>query len=100
MAGFRLGLGGDGQQVLVALARDVVDGNLDLFLFRPFIDEIGAGLVGTGHPVVPESHGKLAGGVRAADVWRGNHCRGCQRGRSDELPARQFLTRHDVFSPW
>jgi len=40
VAGFGLRFGGDGHEEFVALARDVVDPNLDLCLFSPFIDEI------------------------------------------------------------
>ena len=76
MTGLRLRFGGDGQQVLVALAGDVVDRNLDLLLGGPFIDEIGGGLVGAGNPVIPEAHRELAGGVGAADIGRGDQRRG------------------------
>ena len=55
---------------------DVVDRNLDLLLGGPFVDEIGRGLVGAGHPVVPEADRELAGGVSAADIGRGDQRRG------------------------
>jgi hypothetical protein len=53
---FRLRFCGNRQQVLVALARDVVDRDLDLFLLGPLIDQIGRGLVGAGHPMIPETN--------------------------------------------
>ena len=56
VSSFRLRFGSDGQKEFVALARDVIDLNLDLFLLSPFVDEIGRSLVGTGYPVVPETY--------------------------------------------
>jgi hypothetical protein len=41
VAGLCLRFGGHRQKQLVALAGDVVDGNLDLLLGSPFIDEFG-----------------------------------------------------------
>ena len=72
VTGLCLRFGGDGQQVLVTLARDVVDRDLDLLLLGPFIDQIGGGLVGAGHPVVPETDREFAGGVGAAHIGRGD----------------------------
>ena len=48
VTGLRLPFGGDGQQVLVTLARDVVDGDLDLRLLGPLIDQIGRGSLAPG----------------------------------------------------
>ena len=75
----RLRLGGDRQELLVALRRDVVDRDLDLFLRRPFLDERGAGVVGARHPVIPEADRELAGGVSTADIWRGDEGGGGER---------------------
>ena len=58
VAGLRLRFGGDGQQDLVALARDVVDRNLDLLLGGPFIDEIGARPCWRRAPSGPRSRSK------------------------------------------
>ena len=55
VAGFGLRFGGGGQEELVALARDIIELNLDLFLLSPFIHEIGQGLVSAGDPVIPET---------------------------------------------
>ena len=91
VAGLGLRFGGDGQQVLVALARDVVDRDLDLLLLGPLIDQIGRGLVGAGNPVIPETDRKLAGGVGAAHIGRGDQGGGRQRSSSNKLSARKLL---------
>ena len=77
MTGFGLGFGLRRQQQLVALARDVVDLNLDLLLGGPFVDQISRSLVRPGDPVVPETDRKFAGGMGAANIRRGNECCGC-----------------------
>ena len=81
VAGLRLRLGGDRHQVLVALAGDVVDRNLDLLLGGPLIDELLRGLVGVGYPVIPEPDRELAGGSGGSDEWRadqrGGRCGSC-----------------------
>ena len=79
MARFGLSFRGCGQDELVALARDVIDRNLDLFLRSPLIDEIGRGLVGAGHPVIPKAQRQLAGGVSTAHIGRGDERCGCTR---------------------
>jgi hypothetical protein len=76
-AGLRLG--GDRQEVLVTLRRDVVDRDLDLFLRRPFFDDRSAGFVGAGHPVIPEADRELAGGVSTADIRCGDEGGGRKR---------------------
>src|SRR5260221_12571167 len=91
MAGFCLSFGRDGQQVLVTLARDVVDRNLDLLLGGPLIDQIGGGLVGSGHPVIPKTDGKLAGGMSAANIGCGYQGSGRQRGSSNKLSTSELL---------
>src|SRR5229473_2917379 len=90
VAGLGLRFGGDGHEEFVALARDVVDPNLDLCLFSPFIDEISQGLVSAGDPVIPETYRQFAGRVSAAHVRRGDERCGCRGGSSYELSSRQF----------
>src|SRR5215475_7044878 len=51
----RLPLGGDGDQQLVALRGNVVDLDLDLFFFRPFVDQGRGRAVGARHPMIPEA---------------------------------------------
>ena len=76
MPGLGLGFGGNRQQVLVALARDVVDRYLDLFFGGPLIDQVRRGLVGARNPVIPEAHRQFAGGMRAPNIGRSNQRRG------------------------
>ena len=88
----RLGLGfrGDGQKILVALARDVVDLNFDLLLLGPLIDEIGRGFVRTGYPVISETHRELAGRMSGSNIGRCNQRRGRQGGSGYELSASEL----------
>jgi hypothetical protein len=60
VAGARLLLGRTRQHQLVALRGDEVDRDLDLLLVRPFAAELGQGVVGARHPMVPEADGELA----------------------------------------
>jgi hypothetical protein len=55
VAGARLGLGRDGQQVLVADRGDVVDREFDLLLGGPFLAQGLRCLVGARNPMIPES---------------------------------------------
>ncbi len=84
----RLLLGGGGEDVLVALGGDVVDGDLDLLLGRPIVTELGQGVVGAGYPVVPETHAELAGGEGSPHVGRGD-----QRTRGESGLTEKFATR-------
>lgn len=72
----RLGFGGDREQVLPPLRRDIVDLDLDLFLRRPFVAHLREHVICAGDPVVPEADFELAGGMRGADI------RAADRGRS------------------
>jgi hypothetical protein len=54
MAGLGLGFRRQREQQLVALARDVVDLHIDLFLVRPFLDDRSLDIVGAGNPVIPK----------------------------------------------
>ena len=98
VAGFRLRLGGDGQQVLEALRGDVVDLHLDLLLGRPFLNQGFRGLVGAGHPVVPEADRELAGGVGGAHERGGNHRRRCRGRRRHKFAAADPHFLHGVLS--
>ena len=55
VTGLRLRLGGDRQQVLVALRGDVVDLDLDLFFRGPLVAHLGEHVVAARDPVVPEA---------------------------------------------
>src|SRR5262249_58156193 len=70
----RLRLGGDGQQVLVALPGDVIDRDLDLLLGRPFLAQRARGLVGARHPMVPEADREPAGSVGAVHMRHRHSC--------------------------
>ena len=75
MAGLGLGLRRYRDLVLPAVAGDVIDLDLDLLLLGPFIDEICAGLVGIGNPVVPHAYRQRPGGVGATHIGCGDE--GC-----------------------
>ena len=60
VARLRLRFGGDRDQVLLALRRDVVDLELDLLLGRPLLAHLREHVVGAGHPVIPETDFELA----------------------------------------
>jgi len=93
VAGFGLRFGRDGQEEFVALARDVVDLNLDLLLGSSFIDEIGGGFVRSGHPVIPETYRQLSGSVSAAHIRRSDERCGRHGGRGYKLSSRKsFVT--------
>ena len=98
VAGLRLRLGGDGQQVLVALRGDVVDLDVDLVLVGPFLAQSLGGVVAAGHPVVPEADRQLAGRMRGAHERRGNHRRRCRSRRRNELPAGHLCFLHQASS--
>ena len=98
VAGFCLRFGGNSQQVLESLRRDVVDLHLDLLLGRPLLNERFGGLVGAGHPVVPEADRELAGGVRGAHERRRDRRCG-RRGRSGhESASGKFMLGHSSSS--
>ena len=77
MAGTRLRFGRDGEKVLVTLRGNVVDRDLDLLLGRPLVHQRCGGIVGAGHPMIPEPEGQFAGGVGAAHM---RHRDGGRRG--------------------
>ena len=56
MAGPRLRFGRRGQEDLAALGGYEVDGDVDLLLGGPFLDELARGVVGARHPMVPEAN--------------------------------------------
>jgi hypothetical protein len=98
MAGPRLLLGGDGQEVLVTLRGDVVDLHLDLVLRPPFLAQRRRCIVGARHPVVPEAHVELAAGLRMADMGHGQH--GARSaGRRKETTTCQSVLMHEAFLP-
>ncbi|MEY9291245.1 hypothetical protein ABH979_004319 [Bradyrhizobium ottawaense] len=91
VTGLGLGFGRGGQLDLLVVAGDVVDGDFDLLLRGPFIDEIGGGLVGARHPMVPEADREFAGGVSAPDIGRCDQRRGGHCSGSHKLTSRQCL---------
>ena len=92
--GSRLRFGGDGQQVLVALRGDVVDRDLDLVLLAPFLAQRLRGIVGAGHPMVPEADRQLAGGVGAAHIRHRDRRGG--GGCRQETASRHLALEHDA----
>jgi len=88
--GLGLRFAGDGQEEFVALAGDVVDLNLDLFLFSPFIDERSQGVVGARDPVIPETQRQFAGSISPAHIRRSDERCGRHGGRGNKLSSRQF----------
>ena len=68
-----LRLGVDGQQVLLALRGDEVRLHLDLVLLRPGGDLLLHLDIAGRHPMVPEEHRDLSGGMGAADERRSHH---------------------------
>ena len=72
----RLPLRHQGQQILVAVGGDQIEGEVDLFLVGPFAAELAQDLAGARDPVVPGADGKLAGGVGAAHKGCGERGRG------------------------
>ncbi|TMJ46463.1 MAG: hypothetical protein E6G84_14350 [Alphaproteobacteria bacterium] len=89
VAGLGLGFGGDRQQKLLSLGRNVVDQNLDLFLGRPLLDQRLRRVVGARHPMVPKADREPAGRMRAPDV---RHCNQRRRGRRrrEKTPSREL----------
>src|SRR5689334_21040625 len=87
VAGSCLPLGLNGQKIFEAVRGDVVDLNVDLFLLAPFLTQLGQGVVGPGHPVIPKAKGQASGGIGASDEWCSREHNGPNRGRSYELPA-------------
>ena len=90
VTGARLRFRRDGHQVLVALRRNVVDRDFDLFLLGPFTGDRFRGLVGARDPVIPETDRELAGGMRAADVGCGDEGRGGESGGLQGGSPRHF----------
>ena len=72
VAALGLRLGSDRQQEFIPLAGDIVDRDVDLFLLGPLVDQGLGGVVGAGHPMIPQADGQLAGSAGRA------HERGCQ----------------------
>ncbi len=72
VTGAGLGFGRRGQLVLLALRGDVVDLDLAIVLGAPLIAKLGEGVVGAGHPMVPDAERQRAGGVAVFDIGRGN----------------------------
>src|SRR6185436_4401626 len=99
VTGLGLILGGTGEKQLVALRRDVVDLDFDLFLVRPLLDECGRRLVCFGNPVVPQTEGKFACSVGTAHEWRGNE-RGRHGGRGCSESTTSELTQSHCHPPW
>src|SRR5271166_3973274 len=73
---------------LFAGAGDKIQGKLDLFFVRPFAAELGQGVVGAGHPVVPEAAGELARRMRAAHKWHGERRRSQRRCLQHSAPGQ------------
>jgi hypothetical protein len=86
-----------GQQVLVAVGGDQIEGEVDPFLFGPFATERGQDLAGTRDPVVPDAEGELAGGVGAAHKGCGKRGRRQRRRRQHRAP-RQHSPTHAFLS--
>ncbi|MEY9578322.1 hypothetical protein ABIE88_005898 [Bradyrhizobium diazoefficiens] len=91
VTGLGLGFGRRSQLDLLVVAGDVVDRDLDLLLRGPFIDESRGGVVGAGHPMVPEADRELAGGISASDIGRRDQRRGGHCSGSHKLTSRQCL---------
>ncbi|MNC85087.1 hypothetical protein D3C83_06640 [compost metagenome] len=93
-----LRLGGDRQRELVAVRRDQVEAELDLFLVGPFLRDLLDGLAGSRDPVVPNANAQLAGRVGAAHERRGQRPSGKDgRGEGGGLQygaPRQTRPRH------
>jgi hypothetical protein len=81
----RLCFGLAGQEKLVALARDVINLNLNFFSLSPFSNKIRRTLVRSGDPVIPETYGQLAGRIGAAPIRRSDECCRCRSCSSYEL---------------
>jgi hypothetical protein len=100
VAGFRLRLGRNGQQILVAVRGDEIELEIDFLLLGPFLAELAQRLVGPGDPVVPEPDGQFPGGIGAAHKRRRqNRCR--QRSVAQHgAPCRRRHSRlHRPVSP-
>jgi len=89
VAGARLRFGACGQDVLVALRRDVVDCHLDLVVIAPLVAQPGQRIVGTGDPMIPHPESELAGRMGMADIGGGNHRGGGKRRGPQEASPRQ-----------
>src|SRR5581483_6680378 len=87
----RLRLCRDGDQVLHPLRRDVVDRDVDLLFGGPLFDESLAGVVAARDPVIPEADREPPGCVGAADIRRGDECRGSKCGSFQCMTSRDEL---------
>ena len=72
VTGAGLRFGGGRQLVLLALRGDVVDRDRAIVLRAPLVAQLGQGLVGAGHPMVPHPERQRAGGVAVFDIGCGN----------------------------
>src|SRR5262249_28204090 len=89
----RLRLGGDGQQVLVALPGDVIDRDPALLLAPPSLARRAGGLVAARPPRAPEADGEPAGSVGAVPMRHrdsGGRARRCR----EETTARHLALEH------
>ena len=93
-----LRLGRAGQQQLVALRGDVVDRDVDLFLRAPLLAQFRQGVVGAGHPMVPEAEAQAAGGIGAVHERRGQRGAGGRRGGGLQYRAAGKRRLPHVFS--
>ena len=94
VTGARLRLRHDRPHVLVALAGDVVDLDVDLLLLAPVLAELGQRVVRPRDPVVPEAERERAGGMRGADVRKADRRGGGGGGRGDEAAAGKRTAGH------
>jgi hypothetical protein len=75
-----LRFGGGGQLVFLALGRDVIDVDIDLVLFSPFLADFIKCLVSARHPVIPAPQSQGACGMDAAYIRCGDDRRGAEGG--------------------
>jgi hypothetical protein len=54
--GFRLCLSGYREEELIPLGCNKIDLKINLFSGRPLVAQLGESVIGTGHPVIPETH--------------------------------------------
>jgi hypothetical protein len=97
--GSGLRFGSNGEEVLGALRGHVIDRDFNLFFLRPFIDEVGRGGVGAGHPMVPKHERQLARGVSGMHERRRQRRRGRRSRPGHELPSGEFRLPHFLSSP-
>ena len=94
VTGLRLRLGRRCDHQLVALAGDVVDLDLDLFLRPPLVAQLGHRVVGAGNPMVPESHRHAARGIRAVHKGQRQRARRRHDGGGFQHAAPGHLVTH------